>query len=461
MPVNDQHKEYRKNLPLWGKVGDCVEGAEAVKSKGTTYLPKPNPSDDSSENAERYSQYKTRASFVGFTGHTKAGLLGLVFRKNTKVELPANLEYLKQDANGAGLSLDQMARSATGETLEAGRHGLLTDYPEASPGLSRAQVEQMKLRANILAYPAKSILNWRTEQVGGVTMLSLVVLAEPVEEVAPDGFSVDEKTRYRVLRLEDGLYHQEIYSDDGELVGFSEPKNASGQRWKEIPFAFSGSQNNDPSVDKAPLLDIAELNIAHYRNSADYEESSFMVGQPTPYVAGLSQAWVDEVMKGGLMLGSRTAWALPDGGSAGLLQADPNQMPLKGMGEKEQQMIKIGAKIITDTTGQETAEGAKIRFAGSTSQLGILVGNVEAAMIKSIKWCGEFMGESGDPELEINRQFYDATLDPQMVIAQIQLLDRGVIATNDVRDGLRRGGMISDQRTNEDIDTEAETAEIL
>jgi hypothetical protein len=36
--------------------------------------------------------------------------------------------------------------------------------------------------------------------------------------------------------------------------------------------------------------------------------------------------------------------------------------------------------------------------------------------------------------IQVNKEFYDATIDPQLLIAQMQLMDRGVIAQDDVRD---------------------------
>lgn len=465
MPVSDQHKLYSKNLPLWQLVGDCVEGSATIKWRKEKYLPKPNPSDVTNENKARYSAYVQRANYVNFTGFTKAGLLGMVFRKDTVTDLPTEIEYVKENANGAGLSLDQIVRNCIGETLEDGRYGFLTDYPPAPPGLTQAQQNALNLQANILPYEAEDIINWRTVMIGGVKKLSLVVLREINQVVGDDGFSAEDKTFYRVLILVDGVYVQQLYNDKNELIIFGEgedardfimPLKADGTVWNEIPFTFAGAQNNDETPDKAPLLDIAEVNISHYRNSADYEESAFMVGQPTPWAAGLSQSWVDEVMKGGVLIGSRAFLLLPEGGTAGLMQADPNQMPLKGMQEKEAQMIKLGARIISDSTGDETAEAARIRFAGQTSQLAVLVGNVQAAVMKCLGWAQEFMGGTGEIVLVINMEFFESKADPNMLIAQIQLLDRGVFAKKDIRTNLRKAGMVDSDRTDDMLDNEAE-----
>lgn len=46
-------------------------------------------------------------------------------------------------------------------------------------------------------------------------------------------------------------------------------------------------ENNNPYPDNAIMYDLATLNISHYRNSADYEETMFVVGQATLFVSGL------------------------------------------------------------------------------------------------------------------------------------------------------------------------------
>lgn len=458
MPASDTHREYNENLPAWKVTRDCVAGAKAVKKARTTYLPKPNPEDTSAENQARYDDYLLRANFVNFTGSTKEGMLGMVFRNPMEIELPESLAYLEENATGSGLSLQQLTQDITGDGLETGRYGILVDYPQADEGMTQKQVNDLKLRANLKPYPAESIKNWRTMTIGGVTMLSMVVLCEPTEIISDDGFSVEVKEYHRVLLLNDeGNYIQRLYDEKDELIKDDIiPRKQDGSMWREIPFIFIGSQNNDSTTDKAPLYDIAEVNIAHYRNSADFEESCYMVGQPTPVFAGLNQGWVDANMSDGVFLGSRRSVPLPDGGSASLLQANSNQMPSQGMTDKELQMVKIGARIIQDAGGSETAEAAKIRFAGQNSKLGTIVGNVESGLIQAITWAGEFMGNMSEFVIKINREFYQATIDSQLITAEIMLLDRRVIGKEEIRGNLRAGGLIDKDRTDEEIDADAE-----
>ena len=480
MPASDQHKLYIRNKDRWQLVRDCVEGSDAIKNSkskgsgekqtvgsahsltGSRYLPVPNPSDDSQDNIDRFTQYKVRANFVNFTGHTKDGFTGMIGRKKSIVELDASIEHLVENADGAGQSLQQLIQIAISDTLETGRYGLLADFPVSDSGKTIAQSQG--LQSTIKRYPAESIVNWRTSIINSVEVLTMVVLAEDVEKLNEDGFGVENVIHHRVLLLDNGVYKQRMYDEDDKLISTNNKegemqsemviRNHGGSTWDFIPFQFIGAIENNPSPDKATLYDLAEINIAHYRNSADFEESSFLVGQPTPVISGLTQGWVDDVLKNGVKFGSRSAVLLPTEASAQLLQAEANIMPERGMEAKESQMVRIGAKIITDSGGVETAEAAKIRFAGQNSKLGMLVTNVEKGIANAINWSMEFMGGSGENEIEVNRDFYEATLDPQLLVANMQLLDRGIIAKSDMRSNLRKKGLIEAERTDEEIDKE-------
>ncbi|MFP3373470.1 hypothetical protein SB756_29340, partial [Pseudomonas sp. SIMBA_068] len=92
----------------WQLVKRCVAGAREVR-KHDIYLPMPDPENKSPENQARYKQYKKRAMFLNITGRTRTGLLGAVFRKTAELELPAGVEYLKENASGDGTSLEQLS----------------------------------------------------------------------------------------------------------------------------------------------------------------------------------------------------------------------------------------------------------------------------------------------------------------------------------------------------------------
>tara|TARA_R110000803_G_scaffold136385_2_gene203336 strand:+ start:592 stop:1989 length:1398 start_codon:yes stop_codon:yes gene_type:complete len=454
MTVEDKNPQYETYLPVWQKTRDSVRGSVAVKDKRQVYLPVPDSeSSDGRIGVEslRYQQYLKRALFTNFTGRTKNALVGAAFRKMPVLEIPVALDYLLDDATGDGLGLVQMAKDELSNLLETGRAFLLVDYPQAEDGMSAEDVTALDLKASIVPYEAEQVINWRTEAVRGRKLLTLCVIAEQYKS-GGDEFAHDTEAQHRVLRLREDGYTQQLYREGLPYTDEFYPRRADGSVWDVIPAVFVGSKNNDASVDDAPLSDIADVNIAHYRNSADYEESCFLTGQPTLFIThSLSMEQWQEYNPNGIKLGSRAGHVLGEAGSATLVQADPNNLVLEAMRAKENAMIAIGARIVTDRGGNETAEGARIRFASENSVLGDIVHNLSQAIEQCLSWCGEFMGTGDLAEFEINREFYDKSVDPQLLMSMVTLLDRQIISNQDIFDRLKAGGIIDADRQLEDV----------
>lgn len=443
----------------WGAVRDCLTGQPAIKAARTKYLPQPNAVDTSPENRKRYEQYVERAVFYNVTQRTHAGLVGQVFQRDPTITLPAMMAPLEVDIDGAGVALEQQSKRALGHVLGYGRAGLFVDYPLSVDGpTSRQDLLDGRVRPTVLLYEPWDVINWRTSTVGARKLLSLVVIAETyVEE--DDGFEATTRQQWRVLRLENGIYRVEIWREDqGKFGEFSHyyPVDASGNNLREIPFTFVGSVNNDVEVDLPPLYDLAALNIAHYRNSADYEEACFIVGQPTPYLAGLSKDWVEDVLKGQVHLGSRAAIPLPAGGTAGLLQASPNTMPKEAMEAKERQMVALGAKLVEQASVQRTATEARQEEASESSVLSSSAKNVSAAYRAALAWCGMFLGTDQEIEFELNTDFDVGRMDAQERAQLIAEWQSGAIAFEEMRFNLRRANVayLGDEKAKDLLEQE-------
>lgn len=452
MAVDTVLSALSDRLPDYELIRDCVAGQRQIKKQGKKYLPDPDETEpDEAERDARYKNYQARAVFYGVTGRTLRGLVGLVFDKDPAIEIPDLLKPVKEDATGSGTTLDQQAQTALSDVVGLGRAGILTDYPRAAAPTTRQDALQGNVRPTIVRYNPEQIINWRTRTVGAKVLLSLVVLRESYV-VEDDGFAETPGTQYRVLRLTpEGVYTVEIHrdietKDKTPVIESFTPQDGKGQPLREIPFSFIGAEDNDPCVDRPPLLDIAELNVAHYRNSADYEESVFLIGQPTPVLAGLTKQWVEEALKGRVRLGSRAAIPLPVGGSAELLQAEPNTMAMEAMKHKEDQMIALGAKLLENSGTQQTATEATQDNVMDNSVLGTCARNVSMAYRKALNWAWLYMtGEVvDDPELidyELNTDFAARMLTAQDRQQIVQAWVQNAITWEEMRWGLKRSGI--------------------
>ena len=468
MPASTKNPTYHMYYDTWQQTRDAVKGSVAIKEKRARYLPVPD-GETGSEGATnlryaneehkgtgtlRYRNYIKRAVYTNFTGRTKNALVGAVFRKDPTIVVPAGLEYLIDDATGDGLSLNQLAKDELSNLLEVGRAGFLVDYPQADQGLSVEDVDLLDLRASIVPYTAEQIINWKLDAYGGRKLLTLIVLEEDYPD-DDDEFGHEKKKQQRILRLSDEGYSQQIYRDEMPYTEQFFPTKADGSKWFEIPFVFCGSKNNDASIDDAPLADIAEVNLAHYRNSADYEESCFITGQPTLFIThSLSAEQFAEYNPNGIKLGSRAGHVLGETGAATLVQAESNNIVREAMNSKLNEMVAIGARIVTDRGQNETAEGARIRFASENSVLGDVVNNLSEALFTCIIWVGEFMGFDGDTEFYLNTEFYDKSVDPQLIMSMVTLLDREIIGEADIFDRLKSAGLIEPSRTLDMVKSE-------
>lgn len=449
----------------WDVVRDCLKGEKAVKDAGKKYLPMPNPTDLSTENKNRYTQYVERASFYPVTETTLGGLLGQVFDVDPVIEIPAEIDYYKTDITGSGVSMAQAAAKTLGEVLAYGRSGLLLDYP-AVETVSRLDVQLGFARPIVALYSPDTIINWRTITKGAKTVLTLVVFAETYV-TKDDGFEMEEGFQWRVCRCDESTgwkYKVELWIEDGNDYIIKDeywPTDARGNGLELIPFTFVGAMNNDTSPDHPPLYGIAALNIKHYRNSADYEDSVYMVGQPTPVFTGLSKDWVDEVLKGQVELGSRASVNLPKNATAMLLQAEPNSMVKEAMEQKEAQLVALGAQLIQPQNVSRTLGEAKMDKNTQTSVLAKSAQNTSAAYTQILSWTGLFTtGEEYDPEevyLQLSTTFAITKMSPQDQQQLIATWQGGLLTFNEARAQLRMAGLATedDAAAKEQIDQES------
>lgn len=460
--VTFQRNELRILRETYILIRDCLAGESVIKRATVRYLPKPNPDDTSKANSQRYLNYLKRAVFYNVTSRTLAGLVGQIFLRPPMVNVPSQIQGVVEDATGEGVPCEQLAKSCANYVLAFGRAGLLIDYPSSEQATTQAMIDAGDMRATFKLFAPWEVINWRTIARGAEVLLSLVVIQEGYNAF-DDGFEVRLGMQWRVLRLmqptgdptnpadaPSAFVQGEVWqlapqATNYVLYELYFPRDVNGDLLTEIPFTFVGSENNNSDPDNPPLQDMAYLNIGHFRNSADYEESCYLCGQPTPWVSGVTKQWLDEILEGQLHLGARGAIPLPLHGAAGLLQAQPNSMPKEAMDAKERQMVALGAKLIQQATVQRTATETDIENTAESSTLGASAKNVASAFEFALQWACKFMG--GDPETveyTLNTEFDLTYMDFNTLLAVVKTWQAGAMTVEEMRDNLRRAGLASE-----------------
>lgn len=403
--VVTEHEAYKDLKLQWSRCRDVTAGSDAVKARGIAYLPM---LDSHAEKIHKYTEYKMRALFYNATGRTVAGLAGGIFQKApaTEVDGPAK-EHVK-DITLTGEPLDLFALKVTQEYLITGRYGILVDM---------ATEEAVEPRPYWVGYPAEDIVNWRFKKMGGDQELCLVVLKERIDVLDPkDEFDFKPTLQYRVLRLsEEGIYTQQVYVEDSTTPTGSIEKKFVPAGAQITPLRKQKPLNFIPfalpwSVNAPPLLDLVDVNLAHYRGNADLKHGLHFTALPTPWVSGQQ----GDTSKP-LQIGSGTAWSLDKEGRAGMVEFTG-----KGLGairtdlqDMQRMMATLGARLLEEAPHYaETALSVSMRHSSDYATLRTLAQIVEQQITWALKvhtwWLSnEELVTSMKSNLELNKIFFD------------------------------------------------------
>jgi Domain of unknown function (DUF4055) len=464
--VDTTHGLYDQLSERWQRCRDAADGEDAVKERGTAYLPL---LDSHKRNAAKYDEYKKRAMYYNAVGRTIDGLSGAIFQKAPAIEVDGDLGTQLDDITLTDEPLDLFSLHVTREYLTVGRVGILVDISK-DPAST--------VRPYWVLYQTEDIINWKFKSLGGDKELTLVVLRE-VEEIQDpeDEFTIDFKTQFRVLRLTDaGVYTQQVYTEV-ESTDKPEPSPAPGTlglNQVEQKIEYVGGEIITPTrrgkpldfipfslpwvLHTPPLLDLVNVNLSHYRASADLKHGLHFTALPTPWVSG---------QQGGnstpLSIGSGTAWSLEKDGRAGMLEFTG-----KGLGairtdmqEMQKQMATLGARLLEEAPHYaETALSVSMRHSSDYATLRMIAQVVEQQISYALKihcWWISTKPNVVDmtAKVELNKVFFDNSMTADELRALLLALQGGTISYKTFYMRLQRTGL-----TREGVDSEGELKDI-
>lgn len=451
MAIDARHSQYAANEDKWQKINDVLE-----EENLENYLIELNPKDKSDLNKNRNAAYKERAVFYALAGQTASGMLGTVYAKPPTIDVPDGLEYILKNIDGRGNSITQQSKSAMGEVISKSRDGLFVTFPVTDGGISKADITSGKYVASTQEIPASRIINWAESSFGAKIFLSLVVFKDN-KQVIEDYIATDVNIlRELYIDEEDGFYKERhwIKNDDKwevDEVGVRVPVDYKGNKMPEIPFTFVGAENNDSDVDKPVMNAMCTLNIAHYRNSADFEDSAWFAGQPQPWMSGVDQEHINLMKENDMYVGSRNVLAVPDDGAFGIETAPANPIIRQAMIDKVDMMIGIGARMITPGGVAKTAEQSSNERETQHSMLSLAVENVSSAYVKCIEWMGWYMGvETADVVFELNSDFVKIGSTPAELKEVVTGFVAGTVPLGDYVSYMKKYGLFDEEKTIDD-----------
>ena len=248
-----------------------------------------------------------------------------------------------------------------------------------------------------------------------------------------------------MLRLAAEGYEVQLYRQasarESDVVPFGPPRQPlrRGERLPFIPFLVVSPTSVDAAVAPPPLLDLVDVNLSHYRTSADLEHGRHYTALPTPFVAGVPPTTVLEI-------GSGTAWVFQDPQAhAGMVEFSGQGLQAleRAMASKEQQMAVLGARLLeSQKPAVEAADTLRMRTNGEQSVLRTMAGTLSQVLTMLLRWHTWWMNLEVPPEechVELNAEFFSARMTGPEAASLVTLWQAGGISFDTLYFNLERG----------------------
>jgi hypothetical protein len=428
MPVNDRHPAYLAAVAGWQRCGDAKRGGDAVKQG--PYLSKPD-----GLSFTEWLNYKNRALYFNAYDRSVDGLRGAVMRKAPALQIPTPIESHLRDITLAGQPFGGFVTTVLEEVIGIGRYGVVIDYSEEAK------------RPYWVPYVAEDIVNWGD---------GFVVLRESVTERNPaDRFARKTVEQYRELRLDAEGLVVSIWrlSRDGKWQIIDERvPTRRGERLTVLPFVFFNPSSIGSSIEKPPLLDLADVNLSHYRSSADLEHARHWVAMPTIFATGVPVGTK-------FAIGSSVALvAENENAKFGYLEftgAGLNELR-QALDQKASMMATLGARLLEAPQGQpETATAIQMRHAGEHATLATIAASVSLGLSRALRIHGWWFGATDQIDdvtinVALNTDFLNIRMSPEELKALMLAWQSGAIGYETLYQNLTRGeitrpGVTADQ----------------
>lgn len=420
------HKDYSATIDEVIKVRDCVEGSHKIKYEGTKYLKHPGIENMSlTGEAAYYQVYRDAAEFPGYTAQTGVAMLGKINAGAAEFELPPELEYLINDADGDGMPLTGLIEHTAKNIQEVKFHVILAELTGTenldTENTSVAQARALNLKATIKQYCRESMIDWEFGIYNGRKQLTIVVFRETSTERDPDTYAVTEYNHYLILGLDEQGYYQQRFREDKQQLNADTERiypTVNGRKLNWIPLEIvSDSELPAGHVPRATgyLGPIADLALYRYRASADYKEN-MRNGTPTLFTKGWTDG-DDELFKkinserSQIVTGSRVCNNLPnqvDVMVAGVAMDDAPYMNYFKNNSKEARAL--GAVFADSDESFNTATEAALDDGNTSAVLENISASLESCFERVILYCGMFNGLWDQEAIEENLDNVKVTL---------------------------------------------------
>ena len=406
-------------VEYWDKTDAIIEGWDAVKACGKTYLPKFADEED--------SEYNVRLSLSKFTNiyrdiveslASKPFEQEVTFQSGEAVSNPPDaIKDFIEDVDGSGNNLTVFLSLTMFNGINSAIDWIFVDYPTVNPQEIRTQADQKA--AGIKTFWShvlgRNMLEIRTEMLNGKNMLSYVRWLEP---------GINAEDRIRIFeRLPNGqivwfLYEKQPLTNDQKRKWLLIDKGVlSIDEIPLVPF-ITGRRDGASWKIYPPMRDAADLQIQLYRDESALNFIKTMSGYPMLAANGLKpQMAADGKTPLKVKVGpSRVLWSAPNGqGQAGKWEyVEPSAANMefleKNINRTIQDLRELGRQPLTAQSGNLTVITTAVAAGKARSAVAAWTLNLKDAGENALEITAKFMNISDyEPELNVYNEFDNFT----------------------------------------------------
>ena len=464
--ITTMHPMLEVKLDQIRRSRDTHAGTDAVKQTAPIYSNVVNSTDEeylpklNGQDKKQYASYKKRAVFYGAMSRTVTALVGAIDRKPPEVTGADSLKDFMKDVTGTGISLDEFLKDIEEEAMISGRVVVCIDRKNSTDN-----------RPYLVWYKSEDSINWFSEQYTDFDQrLSGMIFRESYYDVDPDNkYKQIQLDQYREFTMTDGNVTVNIWRQKNKNKRIGENQTFVGKEEKpkyEIEETYTLTNRGKPlgfvpcvpvvadgspfEVPHPPLLDLVDVNLAHYRNSADYEHGMHWTALPTPVLTGLNGKDAK------ISIGSGAAIVLPDPQSSAMFLEFTGQglSTIKtAMEHKEMMMSALGARMLAGSMDQSTsAEVTRINYSGQTASLCNVARSMSRGMTRLLKMVANWENNKGFDNIEVhlNEDYVDTKLVGADLTALMAAYQGGAISLDSLIWNMSSGELLPVGRTVED-----------
>ena len=425
--VSDPNTAWHAMAEHWPLIEDLIGGTTVMRKRHRKYLPQ-----EPREIDESYDARLARSVCPPYLVRIERMLAGMLTRKPVRLnDTGDTIREQLFDVDLQGNDLNTWCYETARKMIRYGHVGVLVDAPQNGG------------RPYWIAYSPKDILGWRTELEDGTQKLTQLRLREVITE--PDG-DYGEKAVEQVRVLTPGAY--ELHRKDDENGDFKLHDEGT-TTLDRIPFSVAYADRAGYLESRPPLQDIAELNLKTYQVQSDLDNQLHISAVPMLAFYGFPSS-AEEVSAG-----PGEAIAFPAEGRAEYIEPGGRSFDyqFQRLDQLASQINELGlAAVLGQKLSAETAEAKRIDRSQGDSTMMVIAQNMQDMIDNCLQFHAEFLSTPEQAgSCYVNRDFLGSRLEPQDVLALLQVYTSGTITQETFLTRLSEGEVLGD-----DFDIEAE-----